>query len=146
MKYESGEFVPLDYKNLRIDYAYEKNPFYDSPGDFSVDYRVPEFTYWADMNRVAEEIYEWEDRSDSIPKEYEDKEYDYIEANFEELVNKYKQKLMDYFEDEATDVLLDLYLYERRHDEAITDGENYYPPNFKPAKGKTYSYYLEGYE
>ena len=96
MKYESGEFVPLDYKNLRIDYAYEKNPFYDSPGDFSVDYRVPEFTYWADMNRVAEEIYEWEDRSDSIPKEYEDKEYDYIEANFEELVNKYKQKLKKY--------------------------------------------------
>lgn len=146
MKYESGEFVPLDYKNLRIDYAYEKNPFYDSPGDFSVDYRVPEFTYWADMNRVAEEIYEWEDRSDSIPKEYEDKEYDYIEANFEELVNKYKQKLMDYFEDEATDVLLDLYLHERSRDEATTDGENYYPPNFKPAKGKTYSYYLEGYE
>lgn len=146
MKYESGEFVPLDYKNLRIDYAYEKNPFYDSPEDFSVDYRVPEFTYWADMNRVAEEIYEWEDRSDSIPKEYEDKEYDYIEANFEELVNKYKQKLMDYFEDEATDVLLDLYLHERSRDEAITDGENYYPPNFKPAKGKTYSYYLEGYE
>lgn len=146
MKYESGEFVPLDYKNLRIDYAYEKNPFYDSPGDFSVDYRVPEFTYWADMNRVAEEIYEWEDRSDSIPKEYEDKEYDYIEANFEELVNKYKQKLMDYFEDEATDVLLDLYLHERNRGEATTDGENYYPPNFKPAKGKTYSYYLEGYE
>lgn len=124
----------------------KKNPFYDSPGDFSVDYRVPEFTYWADMNRVAEEIYEWEDRSDSIPKEYEDKEYDYIEANFEELVNKYKQKLMDYFEDEATDVLLDLYLHERSRDEAITDGENYYPPNFKPAKGKTYSYYLEWYE
>ena len=146
MKYESGEFVPLDYKNLRIDYAYEENPFYDSPGDFSVDYHVPEFTYWADMIRVAEEIYEWEDRSDNIPKEYEDKEYDYIEANFEELVNKYKQKLMDYFEDEAADVLLDLYLYERRRDEAITDGENYYPPNFKPAKGKTYSYYLEGYE
>lgn len=145
MKYESGEFIPLDYKNLRIDYAYEENPFYDSPGDFSVDYHVPEFTYWADMIRVAEEIYEWEDRSDNIPKEYEDKEYDYIESNFEELVNKYRQKLMDYFEDEAADVLLDLYLYERIRDEAITDGENYYPPNFKPAKGKTYSYYLEGY-
>ena len=53
---------------------------------------------------------------------------------------------MDYFEDEATDVLLDLYLHERNRGEATTDGENYYPPNFKPAKGKTYSYYLEGYE
>ena len=145
MKYESGEFIPLDYKNLYIDLVHEENPLKYSSGDFSVNYHVPEFTYWADMDSVSEAIGEWEFNNNNIPKEYEDKEFDYIDEHFEELVNKYKRDLMAYFEEDAVRVLSDLYLYERERNEAITDDKNYYPPNFKPAKGKSYAHYLEGY-